>query len=68
MHGGQSTGGHDPHISGHEARAFPGAAHQRARRMSVRLSASGSDGSADLSASGGLEGGLAKLVVKEDED
>ena len=59
--------GHDPHISGHEPRAFPGIAHQRERRRSLRMSTSGSDGTApDLSSSQNLEPGLAKLAVRED--
>lgn len=58
---------HDPHISGHEPRAFPGIAHHRERRRSLRMSTSGSDGTApDLSSSQSLDPGLAKLAVRED--
>lgn len=47
----------DVHISGHEPRAFPGIAHQRERRRSLRKSVSGSEGTApDLSSSQQLEG------------
>lgn len=34
--------GHDPHISGHEPKAFPGVAHQLERKRSLRVSSSGS--------------------------
>lgn len=57
----------DPHISGHEPKFFPGVAHQRERRRSLRKSISGgSDGTApDLSSSQQLvEPGLAKLREK----
>jgi hypothetical protein len=60
-------GVHDPHISAHEPRAFPGIAHQRERRRSLRISTSGSDGTApDLSSNQNLDPGLAKLTVRED--
>jgi hypothetical protein len=56
------SGPHDPHISGHEPRVFPGAAFQRARRQSTKQSISGSDGTApDLSSSQQLETSLSKL-------
>ena len=57
------TGGdHNTHISGHEPRAFPGAAFQRERRRSIRKgSISASDGTADLSTSQQLDSGLAKV-------
>ena len=58
---------HDPHISAHEPRVFPGIAFQRERRRSLRMSASGSDGTGpDMSSSQNLEPGLAKLTVRED--
>jgi hypothetical protein len=57
----------DTHISGHEPRAFPGIAHQRERRRSMRKSISGSEGTApDLSSSQQLEPALWKLKEKED--
>jgi hypothetical protein len=59
--------GLDPHISAHEPRAFPGLMHERARRQSLRVSTSGSDGTApDLSASAHLVPALAKMSVREE--
>lgn len=56
----------DPHISGHEPRAFPGIAHQRERRRSLRKSVSGSEGTADwMSSSQQLEPALGKLKERE---
>jgi hypothetical protein len=67
MYASNTASGHDPHISGHEPRAFPGIAFQRERRMSRRMSTSGSDGTApDLSSGQSLEPGLAKFAVQED--
>ncbi len=67
MYSSNSTASHDPHISAQEPRAFPGIAHQRERRRSLRMSTSGSDGTApDLSSSQNLDPGLAKLAVRED--
>ena len=63
----QAAGSHDPHLSGHEPRVFPGVAHMRERRRSLRMSTSGSDGTVpDLSSSQNLDPGLAKLAVRED--
>lgn len=63
------TSGTDPHISGHEPRAFPGVAHQRERRRSLRKSISGSEGTApDLSSSQQLEPALAKLRERGDNE
>jgi hypothetical protein len=59
----------DPHISGHEPRFFPGIAHQRERRHSLRKSISGSEGTVpDLSSSQILEPGLAKLKERGDNE
>jgi hypothetical protein len=64
-----STSPNDPHISGHEPRFFPGIAHQRERRRSLRKSISGSEGTApDLSSSQILEPGLAKLRERGDHE
>jgi hypothetical protein len=58
---GGSGQGHDPHISGHEPRQFPGIAHQRERRKSLRASVSGSDG--------GMEGlGLENMSLAEGKE
>lgn len=57
----------DPHISAHEPRAFPGLMRERARRLSLRPSTSGSDGTApDLSSSAHLVPALAKMSVTEE--
>ena len=57
----------DPHISAHEPRAFPGLMRERARRQSLRLSTSGSDGTApDMSSSAHLVPALAKMSVTEE--
>jgi hypothetical protein len=59
---GQGGGqGHDPHISGHEPRQFPGIAHQRERRKSLRASISGSEGVPE-----GL--GLGELKIYEEKE
>lgn len=55
------SSGTDPHISGHEPRAFPGVAHQRERRRSMRKSISSDGTGPDLSSSQQLEPALAKL-------
>jgi hypothetical protein len=58
----------DPHISAHEPRAFPGLMRERARRQSLRLSTSGSDGTApDMSSSAHLVPALAKMSVTEEK-
>lgn len=62
-----SGSGLDHHISAHEPRAFPGLMHERARRQSLRVSTSGSDGTApDLSSSAHLVPALAKMSVREE--
>jgi hypothetical protein len=59
----------DMHLSGHEPRVFPGIAHQRERRRSLRKSISGSEGTApDLSSSQQLEPALWKLKEKGDNE
>jgi hypothetical protein len=59
--------GLDHHIFAHEPRAFPGLMHERARRQSLRVSTSGSDGTApDLSSSAHLVPALAKMSVREE--
>ena len=59
----------DNHISGSEPRIFPGIAHQRERRHSLRKSISGSDGTApDLSSSQQLEPAMWKLRERGDNE
>lgn len=67
-----TTQGGDPHISGHEPRAFPGLVHERQRRMSMGRRSHGTDDGqgteSEMSSSLHMEPGMAKMRLREDQE